>query len=97
MERAGDGRENLARTASQQIADVGPQHHRDEHGRADERHGEQRLKRRFGDELDRDRRPVGCGQERAAFQQELDVQNRCTNCMLFSGERGRRCARAASP
>ena len=75
QQRAGDGREHVAQAALQQIGEIGAEQHRDQDRRADDRHGEQHLKRGLGDELDRDRLPVGGGQQRAAFQQVLQVQS----------------------
>ena len=68
----------------QQLADVGAEHDRHENGRADERDGEEDLEGGFRDELNHDRRPIRRSEKRAAFEEELEVQNSFTNCMLSS-------------
>ena len=41
---------------------------------ADDRHGQQDLEGRLRDELNGDGLPVGCGEQRAALEQMLQVQ-----------------------
>ena len=54
--------------------EVGAEQHRHQDGGADDRHREQHLKGRLGDELNRDRLPVRGRQQRAALEQVLQVQ-----------------------
>ena len=51
-----------------------PRQGRDQDPGADDRHGQQHLEGRLRDELDGDDWPVGGGEQRAAFEQELEVQ-----------------------
>ena len=84
QERARDGRKDLAHVSLHEIGDVGAQQDRHQNRGADERDGQQHLKRRGGDELNGNGRPVRGGQQRAALEQQLEVQNRCSNCILSS-------------
>ena len=59
----------------QQLGEIAAEQDGDEHRGADDRHGEQDLEGRLGDELDGDRLPVGRGEQRAAFEQVLQVQS----------------------
>ena len=52
-------------------SDVGVHQQRDEKDAAEDRHREQQLERRFGDELRGDQRPVGRGDQRAALERRL--------------------------
>ena len=67
----------------QQLGEIAAEQHRDEDRRADDRHGQQHLKRRLGDELDRDRLPIGRGEQRAALEQELQVQSTFTIALVY--------------
>ena len=69
----------------EQLGEIGAEQHGNENRRADDRDGEEHLERGLGDELNRDGRPVGSGEQRAAFEQQLEVQISFTNCMLSSG------------
>jgi hypothetical protein len=74
QERAGDGREDLAQAALQEISQIRAQQHRDQYRRSDNRHRQQDLKGGLGDELNGNRLPVRRGEQRTALQQMLQVQ-----------------------
>ena len=80
----GNRREDLAQAALQQLREIAAEEHRDENRGADDRHGQQHLERRLGRELNRDDRPVGGGEQRAALEQQLEVQIAFDDCMLSS-------------
>src|SRR4029079_10289533 len=67
--------------AAVQLLKVAAGQGRDQDAGADDRHGQQHLEGRLGNELYGNDRPVGCGEERAPFEQELEVQV-ASNCML---------------
>ena len=62
----------LSERSLQQFDEIGAEENGDENCRADDRHGQQHLKRYGGDELNRHHRPVGGGEERAALEQEIE-------------------------
>ena len=73
-QRAGNRREHLAQAAAQQLREIAAHQGGDQDRGADDRHRQQDLEGRLRDELDGDDWPVGCGEKRAAFEQELEVQ-----------------------
>ncbi len=86
LERVGDGREDLAHAALEQIGDVAAEQDGDHDRGADDRHREQHLEGGLRDELNRDRLPVRQGEQRAALEQQLEVQIDFTIAPVYSGE-----------
>ena len=72
--RGEDRLDDLAGVAADELADVGVEEQRDQEDAADDRHGEQQLERRLGDELRSDQRPVGGRDQRAALQGDLQTR-----------------------
>ena len=73
-QRREDRGDDLADVAAEQFFDVGVEQQHDEEDAADDRHAEDQLERRFGDELHDDERPVGGGDERAALEGRLQCR-----------------------
>ena len=72
---AGHGGEDVAQAAVQQRREVAAKQDGDEHGRADDRNGQEHLECGFGEELDHDRRPVGGDEQGAPLQEVLQIQS----------------------
>ena len=70
--RGEDLRDDLAHVAGQQLVGVRAEEQHDQEDAADDRHREQELERRIGDELHGDERPVGRGDQRAALQRRFE-------------------------
>ena len=81
-QRARNSVHDVSQAALQQIPEIGADQHRDQDGRAQDRHGQQHLKGRLRQELDRNRLPVGHREERAAFEEELQVHVRDFVCVV---------------
>ena len=74
-ERRDDRGDDVAQVAGQEIGQRGIEEERDQEGAADNRHREQELDARIGDEADDDERPVGGGDQRAALQGGLQPRS----------------------
>ena len=66
--RGENGGHNLADVTGKQLVDVRLEQEHDQDNAAHDRHREEQLQRRFGDELHHDQRPIGGGQQRSAFE-----------------------------
>jgi hypothetical protein len=80
------GRDDVAQRSLQEVGEISPQQDRDEDRGAEHGDSQERLKSRTSNELNRDGRPVGGREQRAAFQQQLEMHGRLRpelpHCML---------------